>query len=104
MWTIFKVFIEFVTLLLLFYVLVFWPRGIWDLSSPTRDRTHTPCIGRQSLNQWTAREVSRYPHTAPGIKMGEQLVEFGGQHLCFLSCFGPELLLLLKADGNMGWV
>ena len=24
-WTIFKVFIEFVTILLLFYVLVFWP-------------------------------------------------------------------------------
>ena len=34
MWTIFKVFIEFVTILLLFYVLVFWPRGMWDLSSP----------------------------------------------------------------------
>ena len=29
-----------------FYVLVFWPRGMWDLSSPTRDRTCTPCIGR----------------------------------------------------------
>ena len=23
----------------------------------TKDRTHTPCIGRQSLNHWTAREV-----------------------------------------------
>ena len=43
MWTVFKVFIEFATrLLLLFYVLVFWPGGMWDLSSPTRDRTHTP--------------------------------------------------------------
>ena len=21
------------------------PRGMWDLSSPTRDRTHTPCRG-----------------------------------------------------------
>ena len=38
MWTIFlKVFIEFVTILLLFYVLVFWLRGMWDLSSPTRN-------------------------------------------------------------------
>ena len=54
MWTIFKVFTEFVTILLLFYVLVFWPGGMWDLSSPTRDRTRTPCIGRQSLNHWTA--------------------------------------------------
>ena len=31
MGTIFKVFIEFVTILLPFYVLVFWPRGMWDL-------------------------------------------------------------------------
>ena len=30
MWTIFKVFIEFVTILLPFYVLVFWPRGMWE--------------------------------------------------------------------------
>ena len=40
------------------YVLVFGPHGMWDLSSPTRDRTGTPCIGWQSLNQWaTAVEV-----------------------------------------------
>ena len=30
MWTIFKLFIEFVTILLLFHVLVFWPQGMWD--------------------------------------------------------------------------
>ena len=30
-------FIGFVTILLLFYVLLFWPRGMWGLSSPTRD-------------------------------------------------------------------
>ena len=57
MWIIFKVFIEFVTISLLLYVLVFWPRGMWALSSPTRDQTRIPCIGRQSLNHWTAREV-----------------------------------------------
>ena len=28
-----------------------------DLSSPTRNQTCTPCIGRRSLNHWTAREV-----------------------------------------------
>ena len=53
----FKVFIEFVTILLLFHVLVFWPWGMWDPSSPTRDWTCTPCIARQSLNHWTTREV-----------------------------------------------
>ena len=31
--------------------------GIWDLSSPTRDQTCIPCIGRQILNHWTTREV-----------------------------------------------
>ena len=30
---------------------------MWDLSSPTRDRTRIPCIGRQILNHWTTREV-----------------------------------------------
>ena len=57
MWTIFKVLIEFVTILLLLYVLVFWLQGKWDLSSLTGGWTHTACIGRRSLNHWTAREV-----------------------------------------------
>ena len=29
-WTIFKVFTEFVTILFLCYVLAFWPQGMWD--------------------------------------------------------------------------
>ena len=46
MWTIFKVFTEFVTVLLLFYVLVFGPQGMWNPSSPTRARdwTRTPAL------------------------------------------------------------
>ena len=56
-WTIFKVFIEFVTILLLFYVLDFWPQGMWDFISPTRDQSHSPCFRRKNLNHWTAREV-----------------------------------------------
>ena len=31
--------------------------GMWDLSSLTRDWTCVPCIGRQTLNHWTTREV-----------------------------------------------
>ena len=50
MWTIFKVFIEFVTMWLLSYVLIFWLRGMWDLSSQTRDPACRLCIGRRSLN------------------------------------------------------
>ena len=50
MWTIFKVFIEFVTTLFLLYVLAaffffFWLSHIWDLNSPTREGAHTPFVG-----------------------------------------------------------
>ena len=48
-WTIFIVFIEFVTILFLFCFGVFLAQRQWDLSSPTRDQTHIACIGRQSL-------------------------------------------------------
>ena len=41
-----KSFIEFVTVLLLFYVLVFWLQGMWDLNSHTSDQTCIPCPGR----------------------------------------------------------
>ena len=32
---------------------------MWDLSSPTRDWTRIPCIGRRILYHWTTREVPR---------------------------------------------
>ena len=55
MWTIFKVFIEFITMLLLFYVLVSWPQGMWDLISLTGD--WTSCMKGEVLNCWIFREV-----------------------------------------------
>ena len=33
---------------------------MWDLDSPTRDRSHVPSNGRQILNHWTAREVHKF--------------------------------------------
>ena len=48
-------FIEFVTNTA--SVLMSWLQGRWGLSSLTRDRTCVPCIGRQSLNYQTTREV-----------------------------------------------
>ena len=42
MWTILKAFIEFVTILLLFDVLIFWPRDTWALSSLIRDHICAP--------------------------------------------------------------
>ena len=56
MWIFLKSFIEFVAILLPFYVLVFWPPGMWDLSSPTRNGTLTPCIGSWRLNHWMPRK------------------------------------------------
>ena len=41
-WTIFKVFIEFVTLLFLFSI--FWPRGIWDLTPRPGIETAPPAL------------------------------------------------------------
>ena len=57
MWAIFQVFIEFVTIIFLFYILVFWLRGMWALRSLTRDQTGNPHFGRQNLNHWTTREI-----------------------------------------------
>ena len=44
------------------------PRGMWDLSSLTRDRTHVPCIGRQILYHWTTREVPQFCFLMPNNK------------------------------------
>ena len=51
-----KSFIEFLTILLLVCVLVFWSWGMWNLISPSRDWTCTR-FQRRSLNHWIAREV-----------------------------------------------
>ena len=53
-WTIFKVFIGFVTVLLLLFILWFFGLKACGIPVP---RTCTPCIGRRSLNHWTIREV-----------------------------------------------
>ena len=38
---------------------------MWDLSPPTRDWTHTLCVGMGSLNHWTTREVPWVSLTFP---------------------------------------
>ena len=57
-WTIFKIFTEFVPILLLIYVLVLVlePQVLWD--PRPRIEPAPPCVGRRGLNHWTAREVS----------------------------------------------
>ena len=58
MWITFKVFYWIcynIASVLRFAFFGLW--GMWDLSSPTRDQTCTPCIDRWSLYYWTTREV-----------------------------------------------
>ena len=70
MWTIFKVFIEFVTVLSLFHVLFFWLWGMWDLNSPARNWTQTSCIGSQSLSLcWNTSKVLLTYYFKSGMKM-----------------------------------
>ena len=46
-----------VALLLLFFLFLYMPHDMLDLSSLTRDRTYAPSVGVWCLNHWTAREV-----------------------------------------------
>ena len=39
------------------------PRGVWDLSFPTRDLTRVPCCGRWILNRWLTRAISPSYHS-----------------------------------------
>ena len=52
MWIIFKVFIESVTTMFLFYVL-----GFLSARHSIRDWTHVPHIGRPSLHLWASRDL-----------------------------------------------
>ena len=61
MWTIFflSVFIEFVTTLLLFHSLFFWPH-MWKRELPVQGSNQHPLHGKQSLNPWATMEVVRF--------------------------------------------
>ena len=50
-----------------------WPCSLWDLSSPTRDQTLIPDMGRWSLNHWNTREESLRPWGAEKrlLKLGQ---------------------------------
>ena len=40
------------------------PCSMWDLSFPTRNWTHVPCIARYILNYWTTREAPSHSSTS----------------------------------------
>ena len=45
----FKEFLTFIIILLLFYILVFWPQGMWELSSLNRGWSVTPALKVEGL-------------------------------------------------------
>ena len=61
-----KVFFEFVTILLLLYILVFWLPDMWDHSSPTRNGTCFPASEDEAL-------ITRLPDKAPLLKFKNTL-------------------------------
>ena len=71
-----KAFIEFCYNIFCFlcFLFFFWLWDVWDLSYLTRNETCTPCIGRQSLNHQTNRDVSSTyslsDRNVPGAPLG----------------------------------
>ena len=54
--------------------------GMWDFSSLTRDRTWgPPAVEAQSLNHWTAREISR--SVLLGVKQGLEVTTEGHERI-----------------------
>ena len=111
----FKVFIEFVTVLFLWFgFFVREPCG--NLHSLNRDRTHTSRIGRQSLNHWTNREVPlNYSLSLPlqnQLSLVNIIIAFIFSYIeisfVFAFNFFQHFLnfwrnLLFKLDKNMHW-
>jgi len=54
---VFKSLLDLLQYCFCFMFCFFWPQIMWDHSSLTRDRTHTPSTGKQSVNHGAAREV-----------------------------------------------
>ena len=101
MWTIFEVFVQGVTISLLFLFCFFWPGGMWDLSSQTRDPTHTAYIERQTLNHWTTREVLGLSYLFAFRAFSKYFVLLWGMWITLtskgLSLFGWEALDTLRS-------
>ena len=57
--------------------------GMWALSSPTRDRTRVPCIGRWILSHWTTRAAPYSPLSF--IRLSHYTPQAEG------TCLGPTI-------------
>ena len=78
---------------------------MWDLSSPTREQIHTPCIARQILNHWTAREVPPWEFLKALPKQPLSLVlritrATGTGALCLTNMWMEVLFFLVANSGR----
>ena len=72
---------------------------MWDLSSPTRDRTRVPCIGRRILYHWTTREVTQlFKYENTSVSAGDQLLFQAPQVL------PPPPPIPMEALGRIQWI
>ena len=98
-----------------------WQTGLvapWHVGSfRTRDRTHVPCIGRQTPNHWTTREVptlvlGTIPHLTHSVfslvissaKVNSMNTRYFGccVHCCILRL--ESYLAHIRCSVNIGWV
>ena len=76
-----------------------WAWGVWGPSFPTRNRTCTLCIGRQSPNYWTTREVPRRWIYIPRVRWfclrtSGYSVSLGVRRTRFYSCLCSQFKLV----------
>ena len=102
MWTFLKSLLNLLQYCFCFMFLFFWPRGMWDLSSPTRDRICTPCIERRSLNHWTAREIPSSICFGPFLRMFISLFTLSFCS-CMFSAFSVKALRIVIIILKNSW-
>ena len=72
---------------------VFWPQGIWELTSRSRSWIHTLCTGRQSVSHWTARKVPKSQGFRWYLDMNVCNVYVSIQEICLILGFNLSLLM-----------
>lgn len=76
--------IDFVTILLLFYLLALWPGGVWDPISTTRDRTCSPTLEGEVSTFWTTRGVPLHHLLRPQSRGSPAARGLRSMHFCGL--------------------
>ena len=97
-WTVFEVLLNLLQCSICFMFWFFWPWDMWDISSLTRNWTYTSCIGRWSLNHWTAREVLIHTFKRFSSNWSKLIFVFNriSSHFLQLKCWASIQMVLSK--------